>query len=140
MGDLIQAGVAYAEVYRGMWIARCPQPWCDNAVALPLGVPVMLCYGDRDACGRESPVIWPRDPIAIATVLAMRPAAKIRNWLPHETVHDLLAENAEHGMLPDDWTESGRLVLARTADGMVTDGVLAAILPAGREIHQLGGQ
>lgn len=139
MTDLLLTGVAQAEVHRGLWIARCPQPWCDNAVALPLGAPVMLCHGDRDACGRESPVIWPADPIAIATVLAMRPAPGTRNWLPHETVHDLLAENAEHGCLPDEWAEVGG-VLARSIDGVVVDGLLTGMLPAPAQRLMIGGQ
>lgn len=139
MTDIAPAGIAYAEVHRGLWIARCPQPYCDNAVALVLGTPVMHCYGDRDACGAESPVVWPRDPLAIAALLAMRPIPKTRNWLPHETVEDLIAENAANDVLPPDWTGSGPLVLASTQDGLVVGGVLAEALPAGREIHQLGG-
>jgi hypothetical protein len=139
MTDIALTGVAYAEINRGIWIARCPQPYCDNAVALVLGAPMMLCHGDRDACLRESPVVWPRDPLAIAALLAMRPAPKTRNWLPHETVEDLIVENAAHDLLPKDWTESGRLSIARTADGMVIGGVMAEVLPAGREVHQLEG-
>jgi hypothetical protein len=136
--DIAPAGLAYAEVHRGIWIARCPRPYCDNAVALVLGTPFMVCAGDRDCCGLEAPVVWPNDPIAIAALLAMRPVPKTRNWLPHETIEDLIAENAQHDVLPPEWTESGRVIVARTADHVVTGGILGEVLPAGREIHQLG--
>lgn len=139
MVDIALPGVAYAEVHRGMWIARCPQPYCDNAVALPLGAPMMRCHGDRDCCERESPVMWPRDPVAIATVLAARPVPKTRNWLPHETIHDLLDENAQHGLLPDAWQEIGG-VLAKTTEGVVVDGLLAEALPAASERLMIGGR
>ena len=132
-------GVAYAEVHRGMWIARCPHPYCLTAVAVTLAAPLFVCWGDRDACGTEAPLLWPPDPLAIAALLAMRPIPATRNWLPHETIEDLIAENAAHGCLPTDWLESGRLVLARTAGNRVVDGVMAAILPAGRDVHQLEG-
>jgi hypothetical protein len=128
--DLAIPGVAHAEVHRGMWIARCPQPYCLTAIALPLGSLVMRCHGDRDACGAEAPVMWPRDPEAIAALLRMRPVPASRNWLPHESLQDLLTENAEHGLLPAEWTQlEGRTLILHEVEGMAMAGLLADSLP-----------
>lgn len=130
MSDLAILGVAYAEVQAGMWIARCPRRDCWNAVALILGDPVMVCHGDRHACGAESPIVWPRDPEAIAALLRMRPAPLTQNWLPHETLQDLLTENAEHGCLPPEWLAlEQRTLILHEVEGMAMAGLLADSLP-----------
>lgn len=139
MSDLALAGVAYAEVHRGMWIARCPRRYCWNAIALLLGAPFMVCHGDRDACGAESPVVWPKDPAAIGALLAMRPVPATRNWLPHETLTDLVAENAEHGLLPPEWKAvTRRTVLVHEVEGVAIGGLLADVLPPLTERLMLG--
>jgi hypothetical protein len=131
---LAPPGMAYAEANQGRWIARCPRPWCDNAVQLWRGSHLMICTGDAGACGTVSPVVWPPDPVAIEAVLSMRPTVKWQSWLPGETVHDLLDENAVLGCLPPEWAElTERTVLAETVDGVVVAGLLAQALPAGRE-------
>lgn len=137
--DVALTGLGYAEVNWGRWIVRCPRPHCWNAVALPVDTALAACVGDG-GCGLEFPVLWPPDPIAIAALLVMRPVPATRNWLPGETVEDLAAENAAHDCLPLDWLHSGRLVLARTRNQVVVDGVLAEALPTGRVLHKLEGR
>lgn len=135
MSGLAIAGVAYAEAQCGMWIARCPRLPCTNAMALDRAQPDFVCLG-KDSCGMVAPVVWPADTQAIETVLMMRPVPITRNWLPHETVTDLLAENAEHGCLPPEWNalagadREKRLLLVTEAAGRVTGGILHQQLEA----------
>jgi hypothetical protein len=82
------------------------------------------------ATTRWPSIVWPADPEGIEALLAMRPARKNRNWLPGETLQELLAENAAHNVLPPDWlTGPGHRVLLDTTDDRVTGGQLAAALP-----------
>lgn len=37
----------------------------------------------------------------VERLLMMRPDPSTRNWVPGETLHDLMFENAEHGVLDD---------------------------------------
>lgn len=135
MTGIAIAGVAYAEAQVGMWFARCPRVPCTNAVALERGQPEFICLG-QDSCGFVAPVVWPADPVAIETVLLMRPVPITRNWLTHETIEDLLAENAEHGCLPPEWlaladdSPERRALLVTTTDGRVTGGLLHQELEA----------
>jgi hypothetical protein len=122
-------GLGYAEVHRDMWIVRCPRDWCDNALAVERWQQRFECFGP-DSCAWTSPIVWPADPEGIEALLAMRPARKNRNWLPGETLQELLAENAAHDVLPPDWlTGPGHRVLLDTVDDRVTGGQLAAALP-----------
>lgn len=73
-------------VYGGgvVWLDR-PVVWCP------------LC--SNRAYGRKwRPVVLPADREAIEAALLPRPDITTRNWLPGESVADLLAENAEHGI------------------------------------------
>lgn len=141
MTDLAVPGLAYAEFNGvwGSWIVRCPAPWCWNAMLVDLGQPEYRCEG-RGACGFEAAVRWPADPMAILTVLAMRPDPRTWNWLPGETVEDLITENVSHGVIPPEWREVDRpTVLTQSADGVVVGGRLLDALPAGRPLLQLQG-
>lgn len=135
MSDLAIPGLAYAEANWGAWIARCPRPYCTNAMGLDRGQRAFACLGP-DSCGFEADVIWPADPQAIEAILEMRPVSRTRNWLPGESLEDLLQENAEHGCVPPDWgaVESGEaLVICDIADGRVVGGLLhQQLVAAGR--------
>ena len=52
-------------------------------------------------CGTVTEVIWPSEAMmaGVERILMMRPDPTKRNWWPGETLHDLIAENAEHGLL-----------------------------------------
>jgi len=129
------AGVAYAEANWGRWIARCPRPWCTNALALEAGQLEFACLG-LGGCGATAEVVWPPDPQAIAALLAMRPVQGTQNWLPGETLEDLLAENAAHDLIPAEWlalaasSPGGIVELLGTTDGVVTSGLLLDALDA----------
>lgn len=101
MTDLAVPGIAYAEANWGRWIAKCPGPWCDNAMGIERNQAVFVCAGP-DSCGLTTDIVWPPDPAAIEMLLAMRPASKVRHWVPGESLEDLIAENAIHGFLPPD--------------------------------------
>jgi hypothetical protein len=120
VSDLAVPGVAYAEANWGRWIAKCPGPWCDNAMGLERGQAVFVCAGP-DSCGFTTDIVWPPDPAAIEMLLEMRPANKVRNWVPGETLENLIAENAVHGVLPPDL---GPGTLAQIEDGRLVSGSL----------------
>lgn len=100
----------------GFWVAKCPRPWCVNTEWHGPG-PVTGRLGGLTTrtltclrCGLTCPADWPPNVDDIEAVLAQRPFAETRNWLPGETIHDLLAENAEHGLI--DPTGLPRTILA----------------------------
>lgn len=94
-----------ARVNHGAWIASCS---CGMTRRLesPGGVvffenPLVWCIccwnlGVRDAW-RPVATPPPAERAAIEAVLALRPKIEDRNWEPHETVTDLIAQNLEHG-------------------------------------------
>jgi len=97
--------VAY--VNHGRWLANCPH--CNG------GIP---CYQDRSGvcpdCGHVYRVGWPDERKAIEAVLELRHLAANQNWLPHETVQMLVAENVAHG---DRIPVAGRTARSETAQG-----------------------
>lgn len=131
MSDLALKGVAYAEANWGRWLAKCPRPYCTNAMGLEMRQDVFVCEG-LGACGFVADVIWPPDPQAIEAILGMRPVARTQNWLPGETLEDLLTENAAHGCLSPELLDAPgeRPVLLRTADQVAVDGLLHQQLEA----------
>ena len=83
-----------ARVYAGNWIVDCPR--CRWAGVLPFGEEAVGC----PECELFIEVVWPTEQFAagVARLLDMRPIIYTRNWLPHETLHDLAMENVEHGV------------------------------------------
>lgn len=123
MTDLAIPGIAYAEANWGRWIAKCPGPWCDNAMGLERDQAVFVCAGP-DSCGFTTDIVWPPDPAAIELLLGMRPANKVRNWVPGESLEDLLAENAVHGFLPPGIEADRSTVIATFQDDRLVGGLL----------------
>ena len=80
-----------AFVNHGRWIAQCPG--CNSAVVQPAGDKKYAC----SECGATHSVSWPKTSSEINTILAPRPLLN-QNWLPGETLDDLRAENAAHGV------------------------------------------
>lgn len=78
-----------AYVSDNRWVADCPA--CHGGIA---------CWpaNHRGACldcGRIYQIDFPRDRQRIEAALIQRPTRN-RNWLPGETVDQLIAENIEH--------------------------------------------
>jgi hypothetical protein len=102
----------------GIWRAACPRPWCIRNIEWFGHGPVTGRVGGLTGtafhctvCGLVCPADWPTNRADIERVLAQRPFALTRNWLPAETLHDLIVENVEHGLIdPDPITE--RTILA----------------------------
>jgi hypothetical protein len=87
----------YVRANWGRWLIDCSSPWCTSAMQVYPGQISVTCLD----CGTTmGPLIWPADPDGIELLLLMRPVEKTRNWLPGETLQDLLAENVLHGILP----------------------------------------
>jgi hypothetical protein len=123
---------ATAYVSMGVWVAGCPRPWCIHAdhcgpgpqTGRVGGLTLDLWHCFR--CGLVCPADWPAAAADINALLAARPQPETRNWLPGETVEDLLAENAIHGLLPADGPSR-----VLTSGGHLTQ--------AGRELVTAGG-
>ena len=113
MNDLVAPGVSVAFADWGSWKARCA--WCTSALALSRFQEGFVCWD----CGRPVEVVWPSAAMVrgVERLLTMRPDPMNWNWLPGESLHDLLAENVAHGVMAAD---SGS-VLAIMGDEIVTD-------------------
>jgi hypothetical protein len=113
---------ARAYVYGGEWVADCPQEDCANVEFVE-----MKRDQDRGVAGTRgerkdtffctyckvmaSSIRWPGDAEQLMEVLERRPVPHTRNWYPEghltalkygikdgETVAELRAENAQHGI------------------------------------------
>jgi hypothetical protein len=122
----------------GLWIARCPQPWCVGADHYGPGPQTGRIGGlgeDRFICPRcanTAEVVWPPNMDDIMHVLMLRPMPETRNWRPGEEVADLLVENAVHGIGVDKL--AGRRGIQLNADRFADRTALA-----GRTLHAIGG-
>jgi hypothetical protein len=94
--DVAIPGVAYARAEWGRWIADCPAPYCRSALNLALHQTIYRCW----ECETVAEVVWPTYAQDIERILMMRPDPTTRNWFPGESLHDLVWENAVHGILP----------------------------------------
>lgn len=95
MGDVVLPHVAYAEANWSRWIVKCPSPYCRSALQLPRNYPEFGCWD----CGTRAPVVWPTKLREIEKILSMRPDPITRNWVPGESLFDLIAENLAHGVV-----------------------------------------
>lgn len=88
-------GAVAAEANMGRWIVRCSL--CPAAARPPFHTPAVQCY----ACGTVTEIVWPSEQMrrGVERLLMMRPNWANRNWLPHETLTDLMWENGQHGVL-----------------------------------------
>jgi len=109
---------AVAYLNHGQWVAMCPRPGCHNAeifgrievgiLALDQGGgtiggltgDMFHCRTEYGGCGLTCPADWPPNVVDIEALVMPRPVPTTRNWLPGESLHDLLAENVEHGIIP----------------------------------------
>lgn len=90
-------GFVAAEIVRSNWRVKCP--FCKGAQVIQPGE-LFFCV---DCCNqgnhfRPMRVMWPPQRQTIEKLLLMRSDPLNRNWLPHETVEMLIAENLEHGI------------------------------------------
>jgi hypothetical protein len=87
-----------AFVSGGRWLVQCPA--CHSAQYTTQADPRFFCIDclNEHAKGKWLPVVWPEDRAAIEAALEARPDHHTRTWMPHESVEDLHAQNAEHGV------------------------------------------
>ena len=119
-----------------------------HATAVDDGTPVWVegCWD----CGATTTLIWPAAPMVagIERLLAMRPDPNTRNWTPGETLHDLVRENALHGLFSDPSIDALAALLPDPEllvvddDRIVLDylpaGPLVPALPAGPSRTEIG--
>jgi hypothetical protein len=137
-GDLI------AEVFaaQGYWVARCPRPHCWGAehhgprrggAGMELGGLFDAGMECKECHGRFA-VTWPTDRAEIERILMDRPDPATRNWLPGETLQELVIENLAHGIIPPVITGQ------RFAEGgALTGSEMTSILFPGRSVLALEG-
>jgi len=82
----------HAYVNHGRWVADCP---CNGAELVAPGE-LMVC----GSCGARNEVKFPANIDGIEGALEMRPPTN-QNW-HGESVESLVAENIDHGLLPED--------------------------------------
>lgn len=102
----------------GRWVIDCPT--CTSALTLPPGAEAFACWD----CGARAVVEWPAPEFVagVERLLSMRPAVETRNWVPGETLHDLLAENVQHGVMTAlALPEGPGALLAITGDRITVD-------------------
>ena len=89
------AGSATPEINWGRWVFECDI--CRSGVLPSVEWDCGLCFG----CGGIYHTLkWPPERYAIEEAVALRPKRENQNWLSHETLNDVLAENAARGV-PD---------------------------------------
>lgn len=97
----LQGMVAVAEVNHNRWIAACGT--CGGKEAVDPADPAFFCFScfNIENGGHPRPVMFPdRDTIRkVEAQLLARPDVRTRNWAPHETADQLVAENLEHGLV-----------------------------------------
>jgi hypothetical protein len=80
----------------GRWVVACPR--CPHAVDVDARTrtPAFSCA----VCGLRAELEWPSHEMVagIERLLLMRPDPTKQNWLPGETLSDLLEENVTHGV------------------------------------------
>ena len=117
-------GVSAVYANWGRWVADCA--WCDSAEQL---VPFTAGFRCVD-CGWSTDVVWPPpDMVAgIERLLLMRPNRKNQNWLPTETLEDLVAENVTHGIVALHAGDASGPLLG-TCGGKITTDALQTLNP-----------
>ena len=117
MTALIRAGfVVEAIANWSRWIAACGR--CPNAVKLPPHTPIFEC----GFCGAVTEVLWPSIKMvkAVERLLSMRPDPSTRNWVPGETLHQLMFENGQHGIF-DEAPDTGGMLFSVTDEEIRVD-------------------
>lgn len=133
--ELVRPGTSPAHASYGSWVALCGRPdRCSWGEALQRFQSGFIC----PACGAATEVIWPEPGIVagVERLLMMRPHFKNRNWVPGETLHDLMLENGANGVfdgLP--LTERPTALLTVTDTGIRLDA-----LPGNPDRFALNGE
>lgn len=95
----LTVGRTFATVNHNRWIVKCPH--CSTGAMLASKREKIFWCVNCEMQGNNGypmQVIFPKDIAMIEQVLCERPDPSTRNWLIHETVNDLMRENAQHGV------------------------------------------
>lgn len=87
-----------AFIAQDRWVVDCP---CGGNRSMVWGeTPLLMCPACWNglALGRWRTVRFPLEAAEIVAALNARPLPRSRNWIPTETVADLLAENEREGL------------------------------------------
>lgn len=95
-------GILAARIEHGRWLADCPT--CGGALIVDSKIPLFICHecGSPENLGKWYMLAFPKNKAKIEAALLKRPGhrmkAPTRHWFPHETLKQLEAENARHGV------------------------------------------
>lgn len=79
----------------GRWMISCATLGCGDCPIVHPGWRAAVCF----ECGAVYTTLdIPANADVIEAILVARPQAVNRNWVPSETVADLIRENREHGL------------------------------------------
>lgn len=94
---------------------------------------------DCSACGAICELLWPDEAKAqaVARLLTMRPDYQSRNWRPGETLHELMMDNATHGLFDHVPLEAGQGFTVD--DESIRFDTLPQILPTGTDVKAVTG-
>jgi hypothetical protein len=116
---LVPSGVSLVFAHWGEWTAKCSHTYaCAGAALVTPFQEGFICR----SCGRSTELVWPSADMVdgVQRLLLMRPHPQNRNWLPDETLHDLLQQNMEHGVMNVEGLEPG-VVLEIVGDRISMD-------------------
>ena len=97
-----------AKINQGRWIVECPNAGCGGALCVTSRQPYFLCYecGSPENGSQWREVHFPPLKGAIELVLLKRSHggrgsfnASNRNWVPSETLAELIADNQARGII-----------------------------------------
>ena len=101
LGDINDLGkaVAKAKVSHGRWVVDCPGEFCNGAEYVDMNNKIFMCCScwNTEFENKWLKVSVPENRKEIEEILLKR-SIKVRNWLPDETLDDLIKENLEHGL------------------------------------------
>jgi hypothetical protein len=88
----------YALVTHSDWVWMCDA--CGHLWWAEPTFPRAFCPEclNASSSGFSRLIVWPEERARIERALIYRSDPKTRNWLWHETVNDLMAENIQHGV------------------------------------------
>lgn len=95
----VSKGISVAHASMGRWVARCSLCGAGTPPQIRFSTSAFECV----ECGTVTEIVWPSEKMrqGIERLLMMRPNPVNRNWLPGETLHDLIWENGTHGIYDD---------------------------------------
>ena len=93
-------GKVQAYIHNDAWVAYCPDITCTGIIIVDEEDPVMFCVDCHNALNNKHPYsIEFKNKNEVEHLMSLRKNPRTRNWLPGETIEDLMLEQERHGEL-----------------------------------------